>query len=110
MPLYERDHRHDDGTGWRGGAVLAVVMCIIAAGHAAANAASAQRSSRQTCSPGVRTTYKGKQITLSFNAGQRRVSLVSSARARLVLAPGRHAGTFSGKDLPGNTVTRSFTC
>jgi hypothetical protein len=55
-------------------------------------------------------TYTGKQVTLSFTAGKGRHSLVSSAGAKLVLAPNLHSGTFAGKDLLGKTISGSFTC
>ena len=53
-------------------------------------------------------TYTGTQVTLSFNVGKQRHSLVSSAR--VVLGPGLHSGSFAGEDLLGRPITGSFTC
>jgi hypothetical protein len=175
LPLHQSDHRHDDGTGWRGAVALFVVMMVIAAGHAVATAASPLGTSRTTCTPAVKTiggaparvfcgpakatakvgstayrfaggacqkapgfsvnvgtlsfassarvsyfgislpkakpgTYTGTQVTLSFNVGKQRHSLVSSAGAKVVLGPGVRSGTFAGKDLLGKAITGSFTC
>jgi hypothetical protein len=55
-------------------------------------------------------TYTGTQVTLSFSVGGRRHSLVSGASAKVVLGPGLHSGSFTGKDLLGKAVTGSFTC
>lgn len=55
-------------------------------------------------------TYTGAQVTLSFNVGGRHHSLVPGAGAKLVLGPGLHSGSFTGKDLLGKAITGSFTC
>ncbi len=52
---HESDHQHDDGTGWRGAIALLVVLGVIGVGHAATTAASPLRTSRVTCTPGVRS-------------------------------------------------------
>jgi hypothetical protein len=55
-------------------------------------------------------TYTGKQVTLSFSSGGKRASLSPTAGAKIVLKPGLHSGSFSGKDLSGRPVKGSFTC
>jgi hypothetical protein len=172
---HQSDNRHHDWTGWRGAAALVVVMALVAAGHAAAKAASAWSPSTTACTPVVKTiggaparvfcgpakatakvgstayrfvggacreapgftvnvgtlslassarvsylgislprakagTYTGTQVTLSFNVGSQRHSLVSSAGAKVVLGPGLHSGSFAGKDLLGKAITGFFTC
>ena len=52
---HESDHQHDDGTGWRGAIALLVLLGVIGVGHAATTAASPLRTSRVTCTPGVRS-------------------------------------------------------
>ena len=52
LPLHERDHRHDDGTGWNGAIALLVVLGVIGVGHAAATAASPLHTANSTCTPG----------------------------------------------------------
>ena len=52
---HESDHQHDDGTGWRGAIALLVVLGVIGVGHAATTVASPLRTSRITCTPGVRS-------------------------------------------------------
>jgi hypothetical protein len=55
-------------------------------------------------------TYAGRQVTVSFSTGKRRVSLRTDSAARVVLHAGLHSGTFSGADLSGKKVTGSFSC
>ena len=55
LPLHERDHCHDDGTGWNGAIALLVVLGVIGVGHAAATAASPLHTGNSTCSPSVRS-------------------------------------------------------
>jgi hypothetical protein len=55
QPPHQSDDRHDDWTGWRGAAALVVVMAVVAAGHAVAEAASPWSSSRAACIPVVKT-------------------------------------------------------
>jgi hypothetical protein len=55
-------------------------------------------------------TYAGRQATLSFSTGATRASLSPTTAAQIVLKPGLHSGTFSGKDLSGRPVKGSFTC
>jgi hypothetical protein len=173
--LHRSDHRQHDAPAWRGTAALFVVTAVIAAGHVVAKAASPLASSREACTPVVKTIggaparvfcgpakasakvgstayrfaggaclrapgftvnvgtlsfassarvsylgislpkakagiYTGTQVTVSFNVGSQRHSLVSSAGSKVVLGAGLHSGTFAGRDLLGKAVTGSFTC
>jgi hypothetical protein len=55
-------------------------------------------------------TYTGRQVTLSFTAGTRRIALTPRPATRVVLRAGLRSGTFAGSDLLGETVTGSFSC
>jgi hypothetical protein len=132
LPLYQRDHRHDGGTGWNGAIWLLVVLGVIGVGHAAATAASPLHTANITCTPGVRSiagaparvfcgpakasvkvgsatyTFAGgaclKQPRFSVNLGT--LSFDPGAKAPYfgLSLPRARAGTYAGKQ-----VTLSFT-
>ena len=111
QPLHRPDHRHHSWTGWRGAAALVAVMAVVTAGHAMARAAAPWSPARTACAPAVKTIGGAPaRVTLSFNVGRQRHSLVSKRGAKVVLRRGLRSGTFAGKDLLGKPVTGSFTC